>query len=217
MEKIRYDAIDKLLYTEDKFTKAYREKHSINFDEGKDLSQISLALVAYLEKKLKFKEGNLALGMSTISKPNVLALEMDINGSDRVAVSISEVGAIYGLWFKRDNIYINSSISVGASFAESVVLVGLLLEASLIFIDKKAEILTVYQEIKDKINSDQDLTTLLLKLNTFVRDFSASFVWLNNIGEISYRELYISALPYKSAINIVLHELDNFTLYYRIR
>lgn len=215
MQNIKNKAIDKLLYTEDSYTQEYRDKTSLNFNETVDDQKISLALVAYLENKLKLDNGNLALGMSTLTNPHILALELDINEKDRVGVSISHIGAIYGLWFKKDNIYVNSSISVGASFRESIALVGLLIEASLHFSDNKDEIQTTYQNIKE--NLDQDLSDDLLSLNNQVRDFASDFVWLNNVGEISYRELYIASLPYTSSINQVLEHKDNFILYPRTR
>lgn len=217
METIRYNAIDKLLYTEDKYTGSYRETTTLMFDKNSEENNISLALAAYLEAKLKLDKGNIALGMSTLSNPNVLALEMNINDNDRVAVSISDVGAIYGLWFKKDNVFINSSISVGASFRESIALVGLLVEASLLFADNRDDVQAVYQQIKNEINSDKDMTDLFLQINNLVRNFAAKFVWLNNVGEISYRELYISSLPFKSAINKVLEDKDNFILYHRVK
>lgn len=217
MEKIRYKAIDKLFYTEDKYTEQYRDTHTLNFQEVKDDNQISLALAAYLEAKTKLDKGDIALGMSTISNPNILALEMNINEKDRVGVSISNTGAIYGLWFKRDNVFINSSISVGASFRESIALVGLLLEATRLFSPDQKAIEIVYTEIVNKIKSQEDLTSLLLELNNVVRDFAATFVWLNNVGEISYRELYIFSLPYKSAIDKVMEGRDNFILYPRVQ
>lgn len=217
MKKIRYKAIDKLLFTEDKYTQQYRDTHTLNFNEGKDDDQISLALAAYLEAKSKLDAGDIALGMSTISNPNILALEMNINKNDRVAVSISNTGAIYGLWFKRDNVFVNSSISVGASFRESIVLVGLLLEATRIFSPDQEAVEILYKEIEKVIKGQDDLTSLLLELNNIVRDFAATFVWLNNVGEISYRELYIFSLPYKSAIDKVLEGRDNFILYPRVQ
>lgn len=213
MENIKYKALDKLLYTEDKHTENFRKETTLRFFENSTDPKISPAIVSYLEKKLKLNVGNLALGIAKTPAFEILALEMDTKVNDRVAVSISSLGAIYGLWFKRDNVYINSSISVGSSFRESQVLVGLLIEAALNLNKDNEEIKSTYEEIASKIMSDEDLSELLSKFTVLIRDYAANFVWLNNSGEISYRELYIHSLPYTSLVTDIIDGRDKFILF----
>lgn len=213
MENINYKALDKLLYTEDKHTENFRKETTLRFFENSTEPKISPAIVSYLEKKLKSNVGSLALGVAKTPAFDILALEMDTKENDRVAVSISSLGAIYGLWFKRDNVYINSSISVGSSFRESQVLVGLLIEAALHLNKDNEEIINTYEEIKSKIMSDEDLSELLSKFTVLIRDYAANFVWLNNSGEISYRELYIHSLPYTSCVTDIIDGRDQFILF----
>ncbi len=213
MEETKYKALDKLLFTEDKHTEDYRKNLTLNCFENSIEPKFSLTVAAYLEKKLKLKTGNLALGIAKTENFDILALEMDVKENDRVAVSISSLGAIYGLWFKKDDIYVNSSISVGSSFRESVVLTGLLIEASLIFNEDNLALNTLYKNIEQKINTDEDISELLSQYTQALREYAANFVWLNNSGEISYRELYIHALPYTSKISETLIGRDNFILF----
>lgn len=212
MHETSLKAIDKLLYTEDIYTENYRKQSTLIFYENSTDQPISLATTAYLEKKLKHQNSNIALGIAKTPNFDILALEMDISDNDRVAVSISDMGAIYGLWFKKDNVYINSTLSVGASFRESVVLVGLLIEASLLF-RKDAHFNNLYNELKAKINTNEDLTELLVEFGNTLREVTASFVWLNNSGDISYRELYIHSLPYTSLVSEIYDGYDNFILF----
>lgn len=213
MEEIKYKALDKLLYTEDKYTENYRKNLTLNCFENSVDPRFSLTVAAYLEKKLKLKEGNLSLGIAKTQQFDILTLEMDVKENDRVAVSISSMGAIYGLWFKKDDIYVNSSISVGASFRESVVLTGLLIEASRVFKKDNTKLENLYLEIESKINSDEDLSQALSDYTLELRNEAANFVWLNNSGEISYRELYIHSLPYTSLVTDVLVGKENFILF----
>lgn len=214
MSEKAYEAIYKLLFTEDKYAERYREYVTVKFFENTQDTRLSLAIVAYLEAKLKHdNKGNVSLGIAQTPNFDILALEMDINTNERVAVSISELGAIYGLWFKKDDIYINSSISVGASFRESIVLAGLIIEASLHFKHEKKELMKLYNEVLEKIESDDDITQLLHDYTHALTDFAADFVWLNNSGEISYRELYIASLPHTSKINKSLLNGEEFILF----
>ena len=212
MNETSLKAIDKLLYIDDIFTEEYRKASTLIFYENMIDQKISLAMTAYLEQKLKLNSGDIALGIATTPTFDILTLEMDVAENDRVAVSISDMGAIYGLWFKKDNIYINSSISVGASFRESVALVGLIIEATLIF-KKDEEFNDLYIKLEEKIHTQDDLSELLVKMGNKLREISASFVWLNNSGEISYRELYIHSLPYTSLVSAVFDGYDNFVLF----
>lgn len=213
MEDTRYKALDKLLFTEDKHTENYRKNLTLNCFENSVEPRFSLTVAAYLEKKLKLNEGNLAIGIAKTSLFEILALEMDVKENDRVAVSISSMGAIYGLWFKRDDIYVNSTISVGASFRESVVLTGLLIEASHILNKDNKKLNSLYKEIEEKINTSEDISQLLSDYTQELREYAANFVWLNNSGEISYRELYIHSLPHTSLITDVIVGKENFILY----
>lgn len=213
MEDTRYKALDKLLFTEDKHTENYRKNLTLNCFENSVEPRFSLTVAAYLEKKLKLNEGNLAIGIAKTSLFEILALEMDVKENDRVAVSISSMGAIYGLWFKRDDIYVNSTISVGASFRESVVLTGLLIEASHILNKDNKKLNSLYKEIEEKINTSEDISQLLSDYTQELREYAANFVWLNNSGEISYRELYIHSLPHTSLITNVIVGKENFILY----
>lgn len=213
MEATKNKAVDKLFYTEDRHTEKFRQETTLNFFEGERDQDISLPITAYLEKKHKTNEGNLALGVANTQNFDILALEMDTKETDRVAVSISSMGAIYGLWFKRDDVYVNSSISVGASFRESVVLTGLLLEAALLFGDDVEELKTTYEVIVDKISKDEEITNDLTTFTALVKAFARDFVWLNNSGDISYRELYIHSLPYTSLVTTIIDDRDNFILY----
>ena len=214
MNERAYKAIDKLLFTEDKYTESYREYVTVKFFENTSDVRLSLAIVAYLEAKIKHNnKGNVSLGISQTPNFDILALEMDIKANERVAVSISEHGAIYGLWFKKDDVYINSSISVGASFRESIVLTGLIIEASLHFKHEDKELMDLYNQVLEKINSEDDITQLLHDYTIALTKFGANFVWLNNSGDISYRELYIASLPYTSSITKTLLNGEEFILF----
>ena len=213
MEETKYKALDKLLFTEDKHTENYRKNLTLNCFENSVEPRFSLTVAAYLEKKLKLNEGNLAIGIAKTPLFEILALEMDVKTKDRVAVSISSMGAIYGLWFKRDDIYVNSSLSVGSSFRESVVLAGLLIEASLVFNKENEELSRLYKEIEASINTQDDISQLLSDYTQALREYAANFVWLNNSGEVSYRELYIHSLPHTSLVTDVITGKDNFILF----
>lgn len=212
MKEVSLKAIDKLLYTEDIYTESYRKQSTLIFYENTIDEPISLAMCAYLEHKIKYNSGNIALGIAKTPTFRILALEMDISDNDRVAVSISNMGAIYGLWFKKDNVYINSTLSVGASFRESIVLVGLLIEATLLFRNNE-DFNKLYEEVAKKITTNEDLTELLVEFSNVLRDITSDFVWLNNAGDISYRELYIHSLPYTSLVDNVFEGYDNFILF----
>lgn len=213
MEKTKLKAIDKLLFTEDKHTENYRKDLTLTCFENTIDPTFSLTVAAYLEYKLKLNKGNLAIGIAKSQTFDILALEMDIKENDRVAVSISSLGAIYGLWFKREDVYINSSISVGASFRESVVLTGLLIEASLVFKNCSDKLLDLYEKLSTAVLSDDNISELLQTYTYELRDYAASFVWLDNSGEVSYRELYIHSLPYTSLISDPILNMDNFILF----
>lgn len=213
MDKVKTKAIEKLFFTEDRHTEKYRQKTTLIFFEGARNKDISLPLTSYLEKKLKFDMGDLALGVAETSNFEILTLEMDTKENDRVAVSISALGAIYGLWFKKDDVYVNSSISVGASFRESVVLAGLICEAALRFDQNNIPLMDAYKDIESKINGTQEITDELKLFTQLLLDYAKDFVWLNNSGDISYRELYIHSLPYTALVTKIIDERDNFVLF----
>ncbi len=213
MAKTKLKAIDKLLFTEDKHTENYRKDLTLTCFENTIDPKFSLTVAAYLEYKIKLNKGKLAIGIAKSQSFDILALEMDIKENDRVAVSISSLGAIYGLWFKREDVYINSSISVGASFRESVVLTGLLIEASLVFKNCSQKLLDLYDELSKAVLTNDDIGELLQAYTYELRDYAASFVWLNNSGEVSYRELYIHSLPYTSLISDPILNIENFILF----
>lgn len=213
MIETKYKALDKLLFTEDKHTEQCRKNLTLHCFENSVEPRFSLTVASYLEKKLKTNKGNLAIGIAKTSLFEILALEMDVKENDRVAVSVSSMGAIYGLWFKRDDVYVNSSISVGASFRESVVLTGLLIEASLVFAQDNKPLMNLYKEVEQKINTQEDISQLLSDYTQALREYAANFVWLNNSGEISYRELYIHSLPHTSLVTDVITGKDNFRLF----
>lgn len=208
-----YKALDKLLYTEDKYAERYRKNVTLKFFENTVEPRLSLAIAAYLESKLKLNTGNLSIGISNSPAFDILALEMNIRDNERVAVSITSRGAIYGLWFKTDDKYINSSLSVGASFKESIVLTGLIIESSLHFKHNDDELMQLYNELLIKVNTDEDITQLLSDYTIALKEYASNFVWLNNTGDISYRELYIASLPYTSKIDKGILNEEEFLLF----
>ena len=75
MNERAYKAIDKLLFTEDKYAESYREYVTVKFFENTSDVRLSLAIVAYLEAKIKHNNrGNVSLGISQTPNFDLLAL-----------------------------------------------------------------------------------------------------------------------------------------------